>query len=108
MEKQFKRSTLLSILDDAFVLERFWHDRDSASAQRQVGEAYQLLKSGCKYEVLYEKSNSGVCTDAKTIWLKITFKGFNDFEYGSDASKSEIFYMPTRKRLQLAAGKDWY
>lgn len=94
------RDELLSICEAAFVPQEHWSNRDSASAQRQLGEAYALLKAGCEYWI-------GRDTDARTIWVTIEYEGFahKDYDGGLD---TDHFYLPTRQRLADANGTDWY
>ncbi|KUM34554.1 hypothetical protein [Arthrobacter sp. EpRS71] len=97
---QYTRDELLAICEASFVPQQHWSNRDSASAQRQLGEAYALLKAGCEFWV-------GRDTDSRTIWLTIEFEGFahKDYDGGLD---TEHFYLPTRERLAGAQGTDWY
>lgn len=104
-EMQFSRESLIDICRDAVVPQGRWTDRDSAQAHEQLGRAWALLSAGCEYHVVRA---GRLCTNEKTIWIEITWRGFNDFEYGTDASDSGVFYLPTRERLERAAGGDWY
>ena len=79
--------------------ESEWNDRDSAGAQRQLGEGRALLLSGCEYTV--EPGN-----EHDSWWLEITYKGFNYFEVGE--MSIDHLYIPTAERLAEANGKDWY
>jgi hypothetical protein len=96
----YTREDLLAICECAFVQQEHWYNRDSASAQRQLGEAYALLKAGCEFWI-------GSDTDIRTIWVVITSEGFahKDYDGGLD---TEHFYLPTRERLAQSDGKDWY
>lgn len=55
------REDLLALCERAFVPHDRWRNRDSSSAQRQLGEAYALLKAGCDFYVS-GKSDTG------TLW----------------------------------------
>ena len=76
--KEYTREELVEICELASVPQDSWLNRDSAGAQRQVGECLMLLKAGCSFEILYEKT---LRTNENTIWVNITFEGFSDFEY---------------------------
>lgn len=94
------RDALLELCERAFVPQSDWANRDSSSAQRQLGEAYALIKAGCDVTVYDLKHDSW--------WVAIAFEGFDAFEYGREHTTTESFYIPTRGRLDQAAGKDWY
>jgi len=96
------RDELIAICEAATVPQEHWNDRDSASAQRQVGEAWALLKAGCAFRVDPSMDDFR----GRTIWLEIKSEGFDHKEYGElDIS---TFYLPSRQRLDEANGKDWY
>jgi hypothetical protein len=99
------REDLVALCEEAVRPESAWHDRDSAGAHRQLGEAWALLKAGCDFHVIRSGS---LATDAKTIWVEISYRGFNAFEYGSDHHEAETFYIPTAGRLSRAGSGDWY
>lgn len=103
----YDREELIEVCERAFVREAEWSDRDSARAQMQLGQAYALLKAGCNYFIT--KIERG------TIWVTITYKGFNWFEGSLDGpdhrdelKDDESFYLPTVERLDRANGGDWY
>ena len=108
--KEYTREDLIKICEQAFVSEDKWHDRDSSSAQKQLGECYIFLKDGCEYEIREEDSSED------TIVLDIYTKGFCWFESWEneedrtrdDKEKHNYFYLPTQKRLDEANGGDWY
>lgn len=108
------RQELIALCERARVPQDKWRNRDSASAQRQLGEAWALLSAGCEFEVLREKG--GCCTDKNTIWLKIRYEGFNFHEsyspYDGDAREDylddDLAYIPTEARIERANGDDWY
>lgn len=115
--KKYTREDLIKICELAIVNEKYWKDRDTESAQRNVGICWILLKCGCDFEVQYDKEydTDGCVTDEKIIWLYIYSKGFRYFEYsdGNEENDREykekiILYLPTMKRLAEAKGKDWY
>ena len=99
----YKRKELISICEKAIIDQKLWGNRDSSTAQRQVGECWALLKAGCNYEIL---TKGNLKTNDKTIWVKITFNGFDFFEGGK--VETEIFYLPTNTRLNKTNGRDWY
>lgn len=114
---------LVEICEAAFVPEETWSNRDSATAQEQLGHAYAYLRAGCHFEFQRasksREDNSCTC-DNDTLWLKIYYKGFGFFEHGSGDNKMseieeqtagkqhETFYLPTPVRLLRSIGKDWY
>lgn len=103
----YSRKKLIELCEKAIVPEKKWGDRDSSSAHRQIGEAWALLKAGCNYDVRYS-DKSAVNTDNHTIWVEITFDGFQAFEEGSGCRESEIFYIPTEMRIEKSKDDDWY
>lgn len=98
------REELLAICNSAFVPQARWTNRDSAQAQRQLGEAYALLRAGCEFEIL---TKGTLVTDEETVWLKITFEGFNHHDHDG-ALDDETFYLPTWKRIADNPERDWY
>lgn len=104
---QYTRGELIATCQRAFVPENNWLDRDSAGAQKQVGECLALLHAGCEFKILH--GDDGYCsTDEQTIWVEIQCRGFADFEYG-DRPERNTYYLPTAARLESRGqGKDWY
>ena len=96
------RDELIDLCMRGSVPQDRWHDRDSARAQRQLGECLALLAAGCDFTV------SPV--DGCTWWVQIKSQGFNYFEFGSDEGifDSDHFYVPTAKQLADTEGRDWY
>ena len=97
---------LIRLCEQSVVPVEAWRNRDTADAQRQVGEALALLRAGAEW-----RESTDPKTDASTIWIDITFPGFNAFEEGRSeraAWDSELFYIPTAERLARRAGEDWY
>ena len=92
---------LIDICEKSFIKEDNWNNRDSESAQRQLGECYVLLKDGCEYKI---NENS---TD-NFILLTIYSKGFTYFDWGNNVKEEREYYIPTYKRLEETNGKDWY
>lgn len=92
------RESLIGLCGRAVVPYEHWCDRDSAAAQRQVGECAALLKAGCEFQVDVK---------GRTIWLTVTFPGFGHFDCGGE-DDSELFYLPTEARLSASMGRDWY
>lgn len=112
MDKEYSREELIKLCEKAIVLEKNWIDRDSSYSQKEIGEAWALLKAGCDFRILREGCG---CTqsDEKTIWIEINYCGVGYFEGSGDLEKpagkeSETYYIPTEKRLKEANGDDWY
>lgn len=95
------REELIDLCTRGVVAQEHWHDRDSAGAQRQLAEARTLLLSGCAFKLADDPES-----DKNTLWIKITFEGFDYFEIGELTEES--FYIPTDERLNKAKGEDWY
>ena len=116
----YSRKTLIEICEDAIVPQDKWRDRDSESAQKNIGRVWQLLKCGCEFEEQTIENSPDYHSDEDTIIIKFWVHNFNWFESGSDCfvdkrgsaddSNGETlrFYIPTRKRLNECVGKDWY
>ena len=98
------RVILIAICEDALVPQKVWHNRDSESSQRQVGECWALLNAGCDFYV--HEAGDDPAASTQTTWVTVVSEGFQYFEIG-DLS-THLFYLPTRKRLDKTAGKDWY
>jgi hypothetical protein len=93
------REEFIALIDRASVPESEWHDRDSASAQIQLGKARMLLLAGCEYTI-----DPGKAHDC--WWLEFTVHDFGYFETGDLGWESA--YIPTAERLDKAKGEDWY
>jgi len=68
--------------------------------------AAALLTAGCDFYFTKDPR-----TDENTIWIEIIFPGFNAFECGRSDEEyydTELFYIPTLKRLRESDGGDWY
>lgn len=102
----YTREELIAICEAGVVPHEHWSDRDSAGAQQKLGQAWAYLKAGCDFAVRID-ATSTCSTDDDTVWVDITFHDFGYFDYDG-GPKTEIFYLPTRKRLEQTAGKDWY
>ena len=107
---ELTREELVSICEDSIVPMDKWHDRDSAMSHEQIGRAWALLKAGAPFDILRkpEYKGDGCVTDDQTIWIVIEWRGFSSFELGN--KDREVFYIPTRERLEKAKAKDrdWY
>jgi len=101
-----------------------WHDRDSESAQANIGRVWQLLKCGCEFKVVVKDTDtkdSRAVTDGETIWLLFWVHNFSWFEnspheegenehdgYERDSSGEWLhFYIPTISKIFKANGGDW-
>lgn len=96
------REELVGLCTDGVVPVEKWSNRDTASAQRQLGEARALLAAGCYFHVAASPKS-----DDNTWWIYTSFPGFGHFDWGG-VEDEETFYIPTRARLESAAGRDWY
>lgn len=103
--QRYDRTGLISICERARVPMKKWLNRDSASAQKQVGEVWALLRAGAPYKVNFE-GNTCV-TNENTIWIEIEYHGFNYFEIGDEGVEHDTYYLPTDKRLADRDGEDW-
>ncbi len=105
VKKDYTREELLSICEKSFVPQNLWGDRDSAEAQKQLGQCYVWLKDGCDFKILTKTNNKNFITDDQTIWVEIQAKGFEHFDY-QGGMDTETFYLPTERRLKRKG--DWY
>lgn len=105
MKTDYTRSELIDLCEKAIVNIKNWSDRDSAEAQRQIGDGWALLKSGCPFTVL---SEGNLITDNTTIWIEHRFTDFMGYECDCAENATETSYIPTQSRLDEAKGTDWY
>jgi len=102
-----ERAELIAICELATVPEIKWCDRDSYATQKQVGECWALLRAGCDFVI--HGADGDPPSDEKTIWATTFAEGFMRFEMGPEVGKADdLFYLPTRKRLDESNGGDWY
>lgn len=102
----YTREALIDLCRIAIVPESNWRNRDSASAQKQIGEAWALLRAGCEFT---QTNRGDMATTNDTIWIEISSRGFNSFEFGDEGHYDhDLFYIPTPDRLDRANGGDWY
>jgi hypothetical protein len=98
------REELIELCKDGIVQHDKWSNRDSSSAQMQLGHCLVLLSAGCDYVICANSDNN-------TWWVDVWFAGFEAFEYGRNDMQHreyETFYIPTRGRLDRNKGEDWY
>ena len=98
------RKNLMELCTQASVPEEEWINRESSVAQRQIGELLSLLRSGCEFA-------ANVTELRQTWWVEVKYKGFNFFDRtdGREGEyDTELFYVPTKERLELNKGTDWY
>lgn len=117
-EKLPTREELIALCERAIVPQDKWDNRDSESAQQGIGRCWQLLKCGCKFEILTKENNPDYHSDEQTWKLQFWVRNFIWFEnYSSDESdgyktgsdgKLLNFYIPTEQSLEKANGDDWY
>lgn len=103
------REELIALCDDGVVPVDKWSNRDSASAQKQLGEARALLAAGCDFDVIDDRGR--LKSDDRTLWVEIIYPGFQAFEWGHSERAhwdDDTYYLPTRQRLDDNAGRDWY
>lgn len=97
---------LIKLCEASVVPVEKWWNRDSANAQKQVGQALMLLRAGAEW-----RESEKPVTNENTIWINITYPGFNAFEYGRSDRQywvDTMFYIPTEKRLKDREGDDWH
>lgn len=104
----YTREELIAICERAVVPMGKWRNRDSPSAHENLGLCAVMLKAGAPFTIHPPQPGGGCHTDARTIWLTVSWHGFNDFEFGTKFGESEMFYLPTPARLDETAGRDWY
>ncbi len=107
----YDRTELIAICEAAVVPVSKWGDRDSPSTHEQLGLCWVLLKAGCGFRILTQENSSPdsrCITDDRTIWLEIEWPTFSTFEWGKGHETDKVFYLPTRKRMEGNAGRDWY
>lgn len=98
------RDELIDLCIRGSVPQDRWCNRDSASAQRQLGECLALLAAKCDFTV--SPTIGGSSDNGRTWWVTVYFKGFNYFEVGEESN--EDFYVPSANRIAEAKGGDWY
>lgn len=96
------RADLVDLCEAGVVPVDQWSNRDTSDAQIQLGKALALLRAGCDYTIANDP-----LSDGRTWWVEITYPGFAHFDWDG-GTETELFYIPTRKRLDQAAGRDWY
>jgi hypothetical protein len=98
------RAQLIAICERALeTQESTWHNRDSYSATKQLGEAYALLKAGCEIATIQRDDR------LRTWWVTIYSKGFDYFEGtvdGMGEKDDDRFYIPFASKV--ITGQDWY
>lgn len=100
------REMLIGLCERGAVQVSEWMNRDSADAQRQLGEARSLLRAGADWSLSEDPAS-----DDRTIWVRLAYPGFGAFEHGREDRgnwENELFYIPTAARLHAANGRDWY
>lgn len=97
---KYTREQLIGLCEKAIRPEKVWSDRDSEMAQRQIGEAWVLLKAGCRFSI--DESD----TSESTIWIHVVSEGFDYFE--SEEYSNRFYYIPSEARLEQVGEKDWY
>jgi len=99
------RDELIALIEAAIVPESKWRNRDSAEAQKQLGECWAQLQAQCEFTARPDDRRP-----TETILVNVFAKGFTAFEYGGGMKSydCEMYYVPTRERLERNAGGDWY
>jgi hypothetical protein len=113
MKSDYTREELVAVCERAVVPVDRWTNRDSASAQENVGRAWALLRADCEFTVQppHPEGKSGCFTDDRTVWFTVRWPGFTAHEYGvADLTNwdDDTFYLPTPARLEATIGRDWY
>lgn len=106
VKEPLDRGYFIVLCQGASVAQSEWRNRDTAGAQRQVGEALMLLRAGCDFRVLQKGDNQHLESDGKMWWLEISYKGFEYFEGG--LLTTDYFYIPTAEWMDKHPDKDWY
>lgn len=96
------REALIALCERAVVPIDRWRNRDSAAAQRQVGDALVLLRAGATIT-----ESSSPASTGETHWIDLSFPGFGYFDWDGEW-ETETFYIPTAERLGRVEGGDWY
>ncbi len=100
--RTYAREDLIAICERAIVPFARWsgRNRDTADAQRQLGECWALLKAGCPFRI-------EAYAQAGMILVYIDFPE----EVGAKPQKEQLkyqrYYLPTVGRLETMAGLDW-
>lgn len=90
-DDRYPRQRLLEICEKAIVPQERWGDRDSAAAQKNVGQLWALLLAGYEYRISWDDD---LCaTNKETVWVVI---------------EEDWYYLPTQERLDDRNGRDWY
>ena len=105
VKMKYTREELITLCNKAIVPQDKWTNRDSPSAQEQLGLCHHLLRCNCKFWVL---TVGDVATNDRTIWLSVEWKSFSTFEVGGGHMQNQKFYLPTEARLKQSEGRDWY
>ena len=106
---EYSRDDLIALCEDAIVPVAAWCDGDSARSHERLGTLWALLRAGCAFRVRDHDADGSCRTDEWTVWVDVVYPGFMAFECGRDENmEEETFYLPTRKRLEEADGRDWY
>lgn len=106
MTNELTREDLIRLCTHAAVQVSEWRNRDTADAQKQVGEALALLRAGAEWRLARDPEQTET-----THWIYISYPGFNAFEVGvskRSAWEEDLFYIPTAERLERSNGRDWY
>jgi len=102
MMTKWTAKKLIEICEQSVVPVSKWSNRDSPEAQKQIGEAWVYLKSGCKFRIRDDMGGG-----EGTIWVEITHPNFGTFDWDG-GEEEETFYLPTPERLASRSGGDWY
>lgn len=109
IKTDYTREELIELCEKAIVSHDEWNNRDTSSAQSDIGSVWVFLKAGCDYRILHEgNTNDKYCkTDTDTIWIQIAYSGFASFENGTEP-EWETFFLPTPAKIEACGGLDWY
>jgi hypothetical protein len=125
---EYTRKDLIQICLDGVIHHTKWRNRDSYSAQVQLNDIYNALTANIEYTyrveyetiwIDFEKASYGDLSDGSYLNISDIEDYFNDCD---PERETEMFnsngidfqsnyrggYMPTRKKLDVIEGDDWY
>jgi hypothetical protein len=99
--KQPTREELIELCERGIRPMSVWMNRDSHSAQVQLGKAWVLLRAGVEFT--FDKPSH------KCHWIDFHgIEGFQYHEWGAEGLEDDHAYIPTAERLEEVGDRDWY